>query len=116
MFLSSQVERDFMTGALDFVDGEQRLWAAEALARGRAVCSNNIRGCRQGIPANPPMLLPSFRIVVNRARTAAIVEKVEPRYWPELYSDAYEEAIETLDGIELDIRAGLRTLSSSEDG
>ena len=71
-----------MTGSTDYMNGEKRLWAAEPLARGRAVCTETITGCSQGVPANPPMLYPSVRIRVNRERTKKIMDEISPRNWP----------------------------------
>ena len=41
------VEKTFMQGQTDYMNGEQRLWAAEPIARGRAVCTDVIKGCSQ---------------------------------------------------------------------
>mmetsp|Transcript_17540 Transcript_17540/g.43757 ORF Transcript_17540/g.43757 Transcript_17540/m.43757 type:complete len:682 (+) Transcript_17540:8322-10367(+) len=62
------VERGYMSGSTDYVDGQVRLWAAEPLARGKARCTNAVTGCAQGIPANAPMFLPRIRLSVDREK------------------------------------------------
>ncbi|CAD7959034.1 unnamed protein product [Amoebophrya sp. A25] len=112
------VERNYMTQAqgADFVNGQERLWAAEPLARGKALCSKKIRGCQQGVPANPPMLLPGIVINVNKKRTRNLVEAVKPLHWPEYDSKKMDELMAGLDNLSLELHAGLRTFTAAEDG
>ena len=105
-----------MQGATDYMNGERRLWAAEQLARGHALCTDTIMGCSQGIPANPPSLYPTIRMRVNRPRTKKVVDELKPKWWPESDSDDLDSALNSLDGAVLDINPGLRTLGSAEDG
>lgn len=87
-----EVEKAFMKGSTDYVNGHRRLWAAEAQARGAARCNAlNIPECAQhatspgaGVPANPPALLPSLRLTVNRQRTDEIVDSVDAKFWPKV--------------------------------
>ncbi|CAD7934208.1 unnamed protein product [Amoebophrya sp. A25] len=111
-----EVEKDYMGGQQDYSGGSPRLWAAEAMARGRAVCTDVVKGCAEGIPANPPMLLPSITIRVNHKRTEAVVEKVKPKHWPLVGSSQWDLLIEEIDNLDLDISSGLRQLSAAEDG
>lgn len=111
-----QVEKEYMRGASDYINGEPRLWAAEPLARGTALCSSKVRGCSQGIPANPPMLLPSFTVRVDSSRTKKIAEEVSPDQWPAFDSEDLDTALGSLDGVELDIKNSLKTMTNSEDG
>jgi len=118
------VEKAYMQEGGDYVDGYPLLWAAEPLARGKAICTNRIKGCAHGsgIPANPPMLLPGIVISVNRKRTLELVKKIEPKHWPfpeeggDSSASKFDRLLDQLDGLSLNLHAGLRTLSSAEDG
>ncbi|CAD7969536.1 unnamed protein product [Amoebophrya sp. A120] len=110
------VEKEYKAGQKDFKDGQPRLWAAEAMARGRAVCTDAIKGCAEGIPANPPMILPGVSIRVNKEKTTSMVKQVAPLHWPLTTTPQYELLLEELDNLDLDIMPGLRQLTSAEDG
>ncbi len=112
-----EVERDFMTQSAetDYVGGYPRLWAAEPYARGKGLCDRKVRGCMQGIPANPPMLLPGITLRVNRKRTKTLIDEVNPLYWP-TSEEGLTVLLDNIDNTVLDLIDGLRQLSSAEDG
>jgi hypothetical protein len=83
---------------------------------GKARCTNKITECaEQGIPANPPMMMPMLSLKVNRPRTKALIKELELRYWPTDEEDQ-EELFDKFEQSLVDLRGGLRTLSNAEDG
>ncbi|CAD7968173.1 unnamed protein product [Amoebophrya sp. A120] len=111
------VEKAYMSGSTDYVDGQMRLWAAEPLVRGKAKCMNTVNGCAQGIPANAPMFLPSIHMTVDREKTKDVLENTEPEYWPPSdHDEKLEKLFTNLESQTIDLSAALRGLTSSEDG
>jgi len=111
------VERGYMSGSTDYVDGQVRLWAAEPLARGKARCTNAVTGCAQGIPANAPMFLPRIRLSVDREKTKEVLEGTEPEFWPGAGDEEkLEKLYKSLEKQRIDMDTGLRALTSAEDG
>ncbi|CAD7970617.1 unnamed protein product [Amoebophrya sp. A25] len=111
------VEKEYMSGSTDYVDGDIRLWAAEPFARGKALCSDTITGCKQGIPANAPMYLPGVFISVDRAQTKKMLEGSKPENWPEADDDeALEKLYKNLESQEIPMAAALSGVTSASDG
>eukprot|EP00391_Amoebophrya_sp_Ameob2_P004437 CAMPEP_0179008040 /NCGR_PEP_ID=MMETSP0795-20121207/15487_1 /TAXON_ID=88552 /ORGANISM="Amoebophrya sp., Strain Ameob2" /LENGTH=509 /DNA_ID=CAMNT_0020703065 /DNA_START=1 /DNA_END=1530 /DNA_ORIENTATION=- len=93
------VEKDYKGGQTDYTNGVKR-----------------IKGCAEGIPANPPMLLPGIGIRVNKEKTKTLLGEVAPLHWPLPGTLGLDTLLEELDNLDLDIMPGLRQLTSAEDG
>lgn len=111
------VEKRFMSGQTDYVDGERRLWAAEVFARGKARCNTNvISDCAQGVPANPPMLKPTITITADKPRTMAIFDQIQLTNWPWTRAGASDLIDNWEKRSAVDLSDGLKILTNTDDG